>query len=50
MRLGSIADFRVIGRHPDFLGARQARPLGDAHDHRLAAEIEQRLGRQRVDA
>jgi hypothetical protein len=39
-------DFRMIGRHPDLFGTRQARAFGDTHHHRLAAEIEQRLGRQ----
>jgi hypothetical protein len=48
--LGRGQHFRMVGGHQHLVGARQQRPLGDAHDHRLAAEIEQGLAGKRVDA
>jgi len=46
MRLGSGPHVAMIGRHPDLFRPRQPGAFGDAHDHRLAAKVEQRLGRQ----
>ena len=46
VRLGGGPNFRMVGRHPDFFRSRQPGAFGDPHDHRLAAKIEQRLGRQ----
>ena len=36
----------VVGGDDDLVGARGERPLRDAHDHRLAADVRQRLSRQ----
>jgi hypothetical protein len=37
---------RMVGGHQHFIGTRQDGTLGDAHDHRLAGQVEQRLARQ----
>jgi hypothetical protein len=50
MPLGGGQHVRVVGGHQDLVGSGQQGALGDAHDHRLAAEVEQRLAGRRVDA
>jgi hypothetical protein len=40
----------MVGGHQHLVGPRQERTLGDAHDHRLAGQVEQWLAGKRVDA